>query len=129
MAEKQIFFFQEGICNGVKVIGNSGICNGVEVISNRWICNGAKLTGNSSGQRKSAIVQLKIDMDPRYVRLPIGSRDSLGHQCCLTACVLVQYPSLHGSGKIDNRLATNDSSWFTSRVGTSQSGRVRFPFC
>ena len=52
---KKEFFFQEGICNGVKVIGN------------KWICNGMELTGNSSGQRKSAIVQLKIDMDPRYV--------------------------------------------------------------
>ena len=91
-------------------IFQEGIYNGAEVIGNRWICNGAKLTGNSSGQRKSAIVQLKIDMDPRYVRLPIGSRDSLGHQCYLTACVLGQYPSLHGSGKIDNCLATNDNS-------------------
>ena len=89
MAEKQT-------TNGAKVIENSGICNGAEVIGNKWICNGAELTGNSSGQRKSAIVQLKINMDPRYVRLPIGSRDSLGHQCCLTACVLGQYPSLHG---------------------------------
>ena len=73
------YFFQEGICNGAKVIRNSGIrngaevicnkwiCNSVEVISNKWICNGAELTGNSSGQRKSVIVQLKIDMDPRYV--------------------------------------------------------------
>ena len=129
MAEKQnfivCFFFQEGICNGAKVIENSGICNDAKVIGNSGICsaevicNGAELTGNSSGQRKSAIVQLKIDMDPRYVWLPIGSRDSLGHQCCLTACVLGQYPSLHGSGKTENHLATNDSSWFTSRVGTS----------
>ena len=87
MAEKQNFIFQEGICNDAKVIGNSGICNGAEVIGNKWICNGAKLTGNSSGQRKYMIVQLKIDIDPRYVRLPIGSRDSLSHQCCLTACV------------------------------------------
>ena len=88
------------------MIRNSGICNGAEVIGNKWICNGTELTGNSSGQRKSAIVQLKIDMDPRYVRLPIDSRDSLGHQCCLMACVLGQYPSLHGSGKTDNHLAT-----------------------
>ena len=128
IAEVSVKFFQEGIYNGAKVIGNSGICNGTEVIGNKWICNGAELTGNSSGQRKYEILQLKIDMDPRYVRLPIGSRDSLGHQCCLTACVLGQYPSLHGSGKTDNRLATNDSSWFTSRVGTSQSGRGHCPF-
>ena len=61
-------------------IFQEGICNGVEVIGNRWICNDAELTGNSSGQRKFAIVQLKIDMDPRYVWLPIGSGESLGHQ-------------------------------------------------
>ena len=114
--------------NHKQEIFQEGICNGVELTSNRWIWNGAEVTGNSSGQRKSAIVQLKIDMDPRYVRLPISSRDSLGHQCYLTACVLGQYPSLHGSGKTDNHLATNDSSWFTSRVGTSQSGRGRCPF-
>ena len=54
----------------------------------KWICNGMELTNNSSGERKSVIVELKIDMDPRYVWLPIGSRESLGHQCCLTACVL-----------------------------------------
>ena len=29
------FFFQEGICNGAKVIENSGICNGAEVIGNK----------------------------------------------------------------------------------------------
>ena len=120
--------FQEGIYNDVKVIKNSGICNDAEVIGNKWICNVMELTGNSSGQRKSVIVQLKIDMDPRYMWLPIGSRDSLSHQCCLTACVLGKYPSLHGSGKTDNHLATNDSSWFTSRVGTSQSGRGHCPF-
>ena len=45
----EFFFFQEGIYNGVKVIGNSGICNDAEVISNTWICNDAELTGNSSG--------------------------------------------------------------------------------
>ena len=82
------------------MIGNSGICNGAEVIGNKWICNGAELIGNSSGQRKSTIVQLKIDMDPRYVRIPIGSRDSLDHQCCLTTCVLGNYTSLHISGKL-----------------------------
>ena len=87
MAEKQNFF-KEGICNGAKAIGNSGICNGAEVIGNKWICNAVELTGNTFGQRKSVIVQMKIDMDPRYVRLPIGSRDSVGHQCYLTACVL-----------------------------------------
>ena len=74
------------------------------------------------------IVQLKIDMDPRYVRLPIGSRDSLDHQCCLTSCVLGQYPSLHDSGKTDNVFSANNKSWFTSHVGTSQSGRGLFPF-
>ena len=121
-------FFSCAGDNHKQEIFQEGICNGAEVIDNRWICNDTKLTGNSSGQRKSAIVQLKIDMDPRYVRLPIGSRDSLGHQCCLMACILGQYPSLHGSGKTDNCLATNDSSWFTSRVGTSQSGRGRCPF-
>ena len=114
--------------NHKQEIFQEGICNGAEVISNKWICNDVELTEKSSGQRKSVIVQLKIDMDPRYVRLPIGSRDSLGHQCCLTDCVLGQYPSLHGSGKTDNRLVTNDSSWFTSWVGTSQSGRGRCPF-
>ena len=117
-------FFSCAGDNHKQKIFQEGICNGAEVIGNRWICNSTELTGNSSGQRKSMIVQLKIDMDPRYVRLPIGSRDSLGHHFCLTACVLGQYPSLHGSGKTDNRLATNDSSWFTSQVGTSQSGRV-----
>ena len=64
----------------------------------------------------------------RYVWIPKGSRDSLGHQFCLTACVLGQYSSLHGSDKIDNLFSTNDSSWFTSQVGTSQSGRGRYPF-
>ena len=42
-------FFQEGICNDAKVIGNSGICNNAEVISKKWIYNGVELTGNSSG--------------------------------------------------------------------------------
>ena len=83
------------------MIENSGICNGAEGIGNKWIYNSAELTGNSSGQRKSAIVQLKIDMDPRYVWLPIVSRDSLGHQCCLTTCVLGRYPSLHNLSKTD----------------------------
>ena len=46
---KPIIFFQEGICNGAKVIRNSGICNDAEVISNKWICNDVELTGNSSG--------------------------------------------------------------------------------
>ena len=122
------YYTREGICNDAKVIRNSGIYNGAELIGNKWICNDAELTSNSSGQRKSVIVQLKIDMDPWYVRLPIGSMDSLGHKCCLTACVLGQYPSLHSSGKTDNRLATNDNSWFTSWVGTSQSGRGHCPF-
>ena len=51
MAEKQnfiLFFFQEEICNGAKVIRNSGIGNSAEVIGNKWICNGVELTGNSS---------------------------------------------------------------------------------
>ena len=39
-------------------------------------------------------------MDPRYVRLPKGSGYSLSHQCCLTACVLGQYPSLHDLVKL-----------------------------
>ena len=112
MAEKQ-----KGICNGAKVIENSGICNDAEVIGSKWICNGAELTGNSSGQRKSAIVQLKLDMDPRYVRLPIGSRDSLGHQCYLMACVLGKYPSLHGSSKTDNPWPQMTSLCFSSQVG------------
>ena len=32
---------------------------------------------------QSAIYQLEIDMDPKYVKLPKGSCDSLGHQYCL----------------------------------------------
>ena len=111
-----------------KVIGNKWICNDAKVIGNKWICNGVELTGNSSGQRKSAIVQLKIEMDPRYVRLPIGSRDSLAHQCYLTACVFGQYPSLHDSGKTSNHFATNENSWFTSQVETIQYDRGCFPF-
>ena len=35
---------------------------------------------------------------------------SLGHQGYLMACVLGQYPSLHGAGKTDNCLTTNDNS-------------------
>ena len=42
--------------------------------------------------------------------------------------VLGNYPLLHGSSKTDNRFATNESSWFMSCVGTSQSGRGHFPF-
>ena len=63
-----------------------------------------------------AIFQLTIYMEAKYVRIPKGSRESLGHQCCLTTCVLGQYPSLHDSGKTDNHLSTNDNSWVTSQV-------------
>ena len=56
------------------------------------------------------LYQLEIDIDPMYVQLPKGLRESLGHQGCLTACVLGQYTSLHGAGKTSNRLATNDNS-------------------
>ena len=68
------------------------------------------------GSKKNVLYQLEIDMDPMYVQLPKGLRESLGHQGCLMACALGQYPSLHASGKIDNRFATNDISWFTSQV-------------
>ena len=74
------------------------------------------------------LYKMEIDMDPRYVRLPKGSRDSLDHQCCLTAFVLGKYPSLHGSSKNNNLFSTNDSSWFTSKVGTGKIGRGRCPF-
>ena len=77
---------------------------------------------------KYTLYQLEIDMDPMYVRLLKVLGDSLGHQCYLTTCVLGQYPSLHSSGKTDNCFATNDNSWFTSWVGTSQSGRGHFSF-
>lgn len=112
------FFLQTGAATAQKDSGTTPTC---------WIWNGLQ-NGSETAQQWATIVQLKVDMDPRYVRLPNSSGFSLGHQCCLTACVLGQYPSLHGSGKTDNRFATNDSSWFTSRVGTSQSGRGRCPF-
>ena len=67
-------------------------------------------------------------MDPRYVRLPKGSWDSLGHQCFLTICVLGKYPSLHGLVKTDSCFTTNDNACFTSQVGTSHLGRGHFPF-
>ena len=67
-------------------------------------------------------------MDPMYVRIPKILGDSLGHQCCLKACILGQYPSLHDSGKTDGCFSTNDVSWFFSWLGTSQSGGGRFPF-
>ena len=87
-----------------------------------------ELICDGSGQMQSAIYQLALNVDPRYVRFPKVLGDSLGQQCCLTTCILGQCPSLHGLGKTDNRLATNDSSWFTSWVGTSQSGRGHCPF-
>ena len=59
---------------------------------------------------KNVLYQLEIDMDPRYVRLPKCSWDSLSHQGCLTACILGLYPSLHDTGKTANYLATNDNS-------------------
>ena len=49
-------------------------------------------------------------MDPRYVQLPKGSWESLAHQGCLTACILGHHPSLHGTGRTANYLATNDNS-------------------
>ena len=62
------------------------------------------------------LYQLEKDMDPMYVRLPKGSRNSLDHHFFLTTCVLGKYPSLHDSGKTDNHLSTNDNSWVTSQV-------------
>ena len=53
---------------------------------------------------KNVLYQLEIDMDPRYVQLPKGSGDSLGHQCFLTSYVLGHYPILHGSGKTDSSI-------------------------
>ena len=65
---------------------------------------------------KNVLYQLEIDIDPRYVQFPKGLVDSLEHQCCLTTCVLGQYPSLHDSSKTDNRFATNKMSWLSSHV-------------
>ena len=49
-------------------------------------------------------------MDPKYIWLPKSSRESLDHQGCLTACILGEFPSLHGAGKPANRLAKYNSS-------------------
>ena len=74
------------------------------------------------GKMQYVIYKLTIDMDLEYVRLSKGLRESIDHQCFLTACVFGKYPSHHDLGKNDNLFSTNDNSWFTSHVGTSQLG-------
>ena len=93
-----------------------------------FLISSAKLICHGYGQMKSAVYQLKMDMEPRNIWIPKYSGDSLGHQCCLTTCVLGKYPSLHDLSKNHNHFATNDNSWFTSWVGTRQLGRGHYPF-
>ena len=49
-------------------------------------------------------------MDPRYIRLPNGSKEVTRPPRLSQAWVLGHYPSLHSAGKTDNHLATNNSS-------------------
>ena len=49
-------------------------------------------------------------MDPRYIRLPIGSKVVTQPPRMSRAWILGQYPSLHSAGKTANLLATNNSS-------------------